>query len=137
MKKIIALKGAGQRGKTSTIKIVYANFLEKYAKIIDYFPSEHDIKILMQDVNGLKIGIESGGDPNSRLKDSLKDFHKAGCDIIFCATRTSGMTVDWVDAYSKQYEIVYFEQTAVEGNEKQQEKSNKAMAQKLITAAGL
>ena len=137
MKKIIALWGAGQRGKTSTIKMVYDILLRKYAKIIDYFPSEHDIKILMQDVKKLIVGIESQGDPNTRLKDSLKDFDKAGCDIIFCATRTCGMTVDWVEKYSKKYDIIYFEQTIVENDEYQQEKSNKAMAEKLIAEAGL
>ena len=48
-------------------------------------PHTIDVKAIM-DINGHKVGIESQGDPNGRLKESLSDFVKAKCSIIICAT---------------------------------------------------
>jgi hypothetical protein len=70
----------------------------------------------MRGVNGLAVGIESQGDPNSRLKRSLPAFAAAKCDIIFCACRTSGMTVDWINALSAAYIIHFVAQTVVANN---------------------
>ena len=46
----------------------YPNCIKK-----DYFPNEYDVKIEMQNIKGFLIGIESQGDPNSRLEDSLNE----------------------------------------------------------------
>ena len=52
-------------------------------------------------IGKIKIGIESQGDPNSRmiydntikkLADKELDPELGGCQIIVCATRTEGMT---------------------------------------------
>lgn len=96
MKKIIALKGKGNSGKTQTIRKVFNELCaqDKDTKV-EILIDNADIKAIVT-IKGIKIGIESQGDPNSRLKDSLNEFSKKDCDIIVCATRTSGMTVEWV-----------------------------------------
>ncbi|MCL2067229.1 MAG: hypothetical protein FWG99_07160 [Treponema sp.] len=140
MKEIIVIQGAGDRGKTQTVKKVYDLLKAKYpkAKITDYFPGKYDIKILMENVNGLLVGIESYGDPiTDRLEDSLKCFDKAGCDIIFCSARTRGYSVDWIKKYSKKYKITYIQQKYVFGNKNHQDRNNEDRAQEMIKAAGL
>lgn len=64
----------------------------------------------MYGVNDLVVGIESQGDPKSRLEKTLPAFAEAKCDIIFCACRTRGMTVRWVNALSATYSICFVPQ---------------------------
>lgn len=61
----------------------------------------------------IKIGLESQGDPQSRLisEDSLRkladkkyDPKLGGCDIIICATRTKRDTVKKVDQIANEYD---------------------------------
>lgn len=49
-----------------------------------------DIGLIIQLNNGIKIGIESEGDPgrrNNKLFTSLRDFKEKECDIILCPIR--------------------------------------------------
>jgi hypothetical protein len=133
---IFALQGRANCGKSETINKVYTELCSKYpaAQVKDFFPGSPDKKVVMTGVSGKKIGIESRGDPNSRLQQSLIDFDKAGCDIIFCAARTSGMTVTWIRSHTK-YTPHFIPQTIVPAA--RQSQSNKAMAQSLIQQAGL
>jgi len=85
-------------------------------------------------VNVLVVGIESQGDPNSRLQQSILDFAVAKCDIIFCACRTSGMTVGWVNALSATYSIHFVAQTYVANN---QGATNAATSSSLMQLAGI
>ncbi len=89
----------------------------------------------MRGVNGLVIGIESQGDPtNSRLQHTLSAFAAAKCDIIFCACRTSGMTVGWINALSTTYSIQFVGQTRVANN---QGATNAATVLALMQQAGI
>jgi len=138
MGNIYALQGRGNCGKTETINHVFQILVNKYkipqAQIHNFFPNMNDIKIIMSGVNGMKIGIESQGDPNSRLEQSLKDFVNAGCDIIFCACRTRGMTVQWVTSH-KNYTPFFINQTIA--TPAHQNQNNYNMALQIIKQAGL
>jgi hypothetical protein len=139
MAEIYALQGPADCGKSSTIKEIFKILNAKYPNCIkkDYFPNEDDIKIEMKNIKGFLIGIESRGDPNSRLRSSLDDFEKAECDIIFCAARTRGMTVQWINSHSKKYQINFIRQTIVGDNRPQQIQRNQKVAQTIISKAGL
>ena len=97
MSNIFALQGKGNLGKTWTINQVYLELQNKYstAQATLFTPNTIDVKAIM-DIpirgNIIKVGIESQGDPDSRLNSSLVDFVNANCDIIICACRTSGET---------------------------------------------
>ena len=135
MGKIIYLKGRGNSGKTSTINNVFNLLVSKYKNAkIDFIKKGNDIKLTIE-INGILVGIESQGDPNSRLKKSLDEFEAKNCDIIFCATRTSGMTVDWVKSHSKNYNLFKSNQTYT--SKANQTASNNAMAINLIKLSGL
>ena len=136
--KIIALKGKESLGKTETIHMVFRKLEEKYpqAKVEHFAPdTEIDIKVIM-DIGETKVGIESQGDPKHRLGGSLSEFYAAHCNIIICATRTRGMTVQWVEEYSDQYEIEYIDQSYDTSPTTQPETNNKT-AECIISKAGL
>lgn len=111
MNHIVALKGKGNSGKTETIKMVFTLLKNKYPKAsVNLLKcNTKDVKVIML-INGHTVGIESQGDPNSRLQQSLIDFNNAKCDIIICATRSSGMTVNFVNSYSSTRKIYFIQQ---------------------------
>lgn len=136
MKKIVALQDKGNSGKTMTVKLVFDKLKAKYpAASVNIYKCNPDIKVVMN-INGIKIGIESRGDPNSRLKKSLSFFVNEKCAIIICSARLRGMTVDWINEYANQYHIEYVKQT-YESQSNKQSAVNNATADKMISKAGL
>lgn len=110
-KTIITIWGNADTGKSSTIKNVYALFKEKYKNMSILYEvpkSTFDITNIIK-INEVKIGIESQGDPNSNLFTSLKLFHDEKCELIICATRTKGNTVNEVMKYERQfgYDVIW------------------------------
>ncbi|MCT7447013.1 hypothetical protein [Aliarcobacter skirrowii] len=95
--KVIALKNISNRGKTSTIKIVAEILYHKYLNQEKKFNSEVSdiIDININDKN-ICIAIISQGDPGTGLIKKLNEKTAKQCDIIICATRTSGETVEAV-----------------------------------------
>lgn len=135
MAHVIALQGPSSSGKTSTLIQVFQNLKASYptAKIEALHSGTVDIKIIMRGVNGKIVGIESQGDPNSRLQQSLKDFIFARCDIIFCACRTRGMTAGWVNALSPRHQVEFVKKNPARNHAA----ANAATAASLIKLAGL
>jgi hypothetical protein len=113
-KTIIAVYGRANEGKSETIKktceLLILNFPNAVPNplVVNY---NGDILVTVQ-LGNYKIGFESQGDPKSRmihedtirkLADKKIDPNLGGFDIIICATRTSGETVDKVDVIANQY----------------------------------
>ncbi len=68
----------------------------------DEFLDEDDLKVLIY-YRDVTIGLESRGDPNSRLVNSIDEFvNQYGCDIVICACRTKGRDVRFVKAMCRQ-----------------------------------
>jgi len=128
------VRGIANRGKSASIKKAYQLLKDAHptANVDEIFVGV-DITIVIT-INGVKVGIESQGDPNSRLFNSLKRFVEVGCEVIVCATRTSGMTVQVVSDLSSQYQIKWFEKSNVR-NAEGQEAANYAVAQDIFLAA--
>ena len=133
---LFALQGPGNCGKSDTLKRLFDALQTKYpsATVQVLHRGTKDIAVIMRDVNGLVVGIESQGDPNSRLQQTLPAFAAAQCHIIFCACRTSGMTVGWVKALSASYSIHFVAQTEVAKN---YGATNAATASSLMQQAGI
>ncbi len=126
MKKLIGLWGTANVGKSETIRIVYRKLTEMFPEYIFHekfkviIPDAGDIRLVII-INGKIIGIESQGDPNSSLLTSLPLFADLNCDIILCATRTRGATVDQVVKLNASYEIKWIEKHGCEDSLKHQE----------------
>ena len=104
-KLVIANRGSKEQGKTSSIREVFNVLAAKYPTnvYIDY----GDIMATIQ-IGDVLVGLESQGDPGSRIFDSLKKFVELGCDVIVCACRSYGDTTNAVYALSNDdYQVIF------------------------------
>ncbi|MBL7804371.1 MAG: hypothetical protein JNL02_11590 [Saprospiraceae bacterium] len=97
MKKIIALQGKGNSGKSSTIRALAELLIQKGARPIKgvNFPEVVIGKTgkprdfwQVFDWNGTQIGITSAGDTYKIIKDRLDDLEVNNSQICVCACRT-------------------------------------------------
>lgn len=99
---VIADRGCGGLGKSSAVKSVYYLLksegyeleLEEWQGWEEY----GDIKAIFL-LNGVKVGIESQGDPDSKMEGTIDEFIERGCEIIVTACRTKGSTFTKVRDY--------------------------------------
>lgn len=98
---VIADSGRSAIGKTPAIKAVYFLLKAKGYKLLDelwqYVPGA-DIRAIFN-VNGVKVGVESQGDPGCEMESTMVFFVESGCEIIVTACRTKGSTYDKVKDY--------------------------------------
>lgn len=108
-KSIIAIYGPSSQGKSETVRetanLLLAAFPNHTLQAIN---TGTDITYIVE-INGIKIGIESQGDPNSRMFQSLQTFAAQGSDIIICSCRSRGATAGAVEDLHRnhQYEIIW------------------------------
>lgn len=97
-KNVIAVWGQARQGKSDTIKKCVQEIQKQFPNgSFNVLIGGADIKAIIT-IGKIIIGVESQGDPGSRQEQSLKEFAtKYNCDIIICASRTSGKTVEAVD----------------------------------------
>lgn len=99
MKKlVIANRGAGGIGKSSSVKAVYNLLKSKGYPLFSEEWQGGDIKAIF-DIKGVKVGIESQGDPRYDMEKTMEEFVEAGCDIIITACRTKSDTYHKVTNY--------------------------------------
>lgn len=102
---VIANWGSGDQGKSASVRNVFNRLSKKYSKKV--FIDDGDIKAIVQ-IGDYKVGIESQGDPHSRLFQSIDDFISEGCVIIVCACRSWGETTNKVASLKKKgYDIIW------------------------------
>ena len=127
MKKVFALKGRRNVGKSQTIRTVDELLRAKYpdARV------EHERRTgVVLSINGMKIGVESG----AGITSSFDLFVSLGCDVIICPSRTKGQTVNAVNALPG-YEVVWLEQRS-QSVPFEQVLSNLAMARRIVEETG-
>jgi len=147
MTQVYVISGPRNVGKSTTIRIIYNMLLEKYKGVEFFLDSGEgkEISVIIEDVNGKKIGLESRGDPvdeeqaknnKNSYRNNLKKFKKKKCDIIFCTSRKRGETVDWLNKTFKNPNPI-FESKSRSKNAGNRKKENKIFASNLINKAGL
>lgn len=89
-KTIICNRGTSDKGKSASVKRTRQLILDTFPDATErIFVSNGDVKTIIT-IGELFIGIESEGDPNSRLtRERLVDFVPE-CQIILCTSRTKG-----------------------------------------------
>jgi hypothetical protein len=134
MNTLFALRGASNRGKSSTLRMLIEMIRAAYPDAaLDETTYKHDTT-LVATINGVKIGIETQGDPNSRLAKSLELFITIKCKVIVCACRSYGQTVTAVSAAEASgYHITWFEKAKI-NSPPEYAAANKAAALELFKA---
>jgi hypothetical protein len=100
VKRVFALSGKANLGKSQTIRTIVELLTNNHpdATSDHKHKTKVDVRVVLT-INGWKVGIESQGHPSGRLiTESLDLFVRVGCDVILCATRTRGATVDAVNS---------------------------------------
>lgn len=113
MKKIIALKGKHNCGKTTTIGMLHELLVNsnKYELTDTTFKKIKKDFISVFKKGNITIGITSKGDTEDLVGDALKiliEIHKS--NICICACRTSGGTHVAIDGYT-EYESIFIDKT--------------------------
>lgn len=101
MKAMICFWGLSEIGKTPAIKTIWKNLKNDSNPPLD--TSSDDICDIVS-LDGHKIGIESQGDPDSKQKEWIDKLITEECEIIICASRTKGGTVEIVESRAKDYD---------------------------------
>jgi|ERR1035437_6533829 GTPase SAR1 family protein len=118
-KQVLGLYGTANAGKSTTLRKLYELLTKAYpaAHIEIIHPVRVDFTVIIE-IDGVLIGIESQGDPGSRLAESIELFKKRGCVIIVCTTRTRGSTVVIVEALQPEFTITWHHKIAGEDDSK-------------------
>jgi hypothetical protein len=116
-KHVFALYGRPNVGKSATLKNVFALLTDAYptAPVRNIRPPGIDITVditVVIEINGIFVGIESGGDPGGGLAESIELFKGNKCSIIICATRTHGGTVTAVKNLQPEFTLVWYHKTS-------------------------
>jgi hypothetical protein len=109
---IFALRGKGNTGKSTTIRLLHELFLQNAYHIVDTTFNMHggDFRTVFQK-KGKLIGITSSGDTFDLVHDNLDSLINSGCIICVCACRTfdrhghgTNAAIDtFLPSYQKQY----------------------------------
>ncbi|MFC5045767.1 hypothetical protein ACFSTE_19620 [Aquimarina hainanensis] len=108
-KTILTIWNTGEKGKTESLRQFSNLLLTTFPTYIPIYPIPSNIPIsndfrLVIEIEGVIIGIESQGDPNTNLHDRLVGLVTTyNCDIIICASRTRGKTVAAVQNIRNTY----------------------------------
>jgi hypothetical protein len=132
MKTLIALRGAGNRGKSTTLSALIELIKAAYPNAkVEETRYKIDVTVVIT-IGKDKVGVETQGDPNSRLERSLKTFTDIGCKVIVCACRSFGRTVEIVnEAASRGYQVKWVEKASLQDIAKQAA-ANRACARELL-----
>lgn len=138
MTNIYAVYGAANKGKTTTLGMIRKNLKEKYPSFTERIRYEEDwgdFSVILDNINGKKIGIESEGETEN-LVESLKYFISEKCDIIFCASRTRGFSMNCIKSYENGNDVEYIKKEYCD-DEKKQKSVNEKQAKDIISFAEL
>jgi hypothetical protein len=128
----MSLSAGALRKAAENSRMVYERLLDEHPNAQRGFliDGSVDVRVVLM-IDDVKIGIEGQGDPNARLKESLELFVREECRVIVCATRTYGMTVEWVKQLMDRHEVIWFDQRSAP-SESEQASRNSEMAVRIV-----
>ena len=139
-KKLFCLKGRANVGKSATICCIYDKIKNNDCEILEQKFKDGimiEIVAIIRNVNGLTIGINSYGDLGDMVSKQLQSLTDRNCDIIFCASRTRGATVQEVRKMKgKGYEVKFVKKNIADSNT-HYITVNEEQADKLLEMVGL
>lgn len=109
-KSIVIVAGKEKTGKSSAIKMVWDELRRRHPSSTFHLEKSDGDILACITIGKVKIGIESQGDPGSRIFNTLellmdsKHSKLASCDIIVCASRTRGKVKTHISNLSNRYD---------------------------------
>ena len=132
----VALYAAGNRGKTTTLKILIENLKENGAKVLEEKPVWEGSPDLLFSCKykGKTVGVATGGDIQVLVEKAFAFFDTYNCDIVFCATRSRSDSYSW-QSFSEKTSSRHIRVLCVrkrEVGEKDRERVNSEQARELM-----
>jgi len=140
MKTVIALRGIGNTGKSSTLRKVYELLIRRYALqthhvnlTVEGALNKSNTNVIVS-INGVKVGIMSLGDVPGILARNLRECEFKGCAIIVCASRTAGSFETLVnDLKRSSYEIEWVDKRKEGDTKTERDAANLRVAEEILT----
>lgn len=96
-KQMLILKGPGNSGKSTSIKLTFDAFLRwtikknknKEATVHFLYLTDREVAAVIE-IENKSIGIASRGDSEAEVKRGLAFFDLHQCEVVLCATRSRG-----------------------------------------------
>lgn len=105
MKTVICIWGTEHIGKTTLIHTVFDTLNLSGTPPLQTWG---DDMLAILNIQGKTVGFASMGDPGSNQADCLQRLATNNCEVILCASRTKGQTVNTVGNLSAQgYRIIW------------------------------
>ena len=100
-KTIIAIYGDPNLGKTESVSLAYEKLKRVADKDLGVIDVDNDDFCAWVEINKVKVGISSQGDPKSHQKQWLDDLIAKGCVVILAACHHMGATVTVIEDAAK------------------------------------
>ena len=136
MNTIIGLKGRGNSGKSTTIRILYELLLQDGFQLIsgNFKPSGGDFNSVFTK-NGKIVGVTSSGDSYDLVHNNLKELISAKSNICVCACRTFDRVSPGTNAAIFEFTnyLNQFVKKTIDNIDKTQPDTNISDAKKLLS----
>lgn len=131
-RRIIALRGRGGIGKTTTINLLVDELVTRgWRRESRVFHGNGvDITDVYVGVDGVRLGVASAGDNFREVNDALKILSGARCETVICACRTRGATHDAMRKYSNN--ITFVNKTIVTDSDGDRAQTNDSDANRIL-----
>ncbi len=137
-KTMLALKGQGNAGKTSTLRLVY----ECFGGIVPSGDKAEILGTILYD--GVRVGFASAGDKAKILKQSLKQLKDDRCVVIVCGVRIEEVfirqgvwnypCIEEVESFASEhgFNLKWIEKPKAGKIKPDQERANREMADQIV-----
>lgn len=136
MKKIIAVSGTTNVGKTTSIKMALKDYLLKNPLAIPEKIKEGRVEIIfVVKIDNVITVFASAGDTEEILQNLLDEIRHINWDFLICATKTRGATVKLIETYSQNNppsSIIWVKKEGSKTLEAEQEAENKNTAIQIL-----
>lgn len=114
--KIIALWETQNTGKTTTLKMVYNELkAQGYTLLLEPDESNRDFYAIFE-IDGIKVGLYTGGDNANSLKVPFDKFKEAGCAVCITASRvrdTEKGSVNFIRRQVRNSDIIWHRKAVI------------------------
>jgi hypothetical protein len=101
MKKIILVSGAGNSGKTTSIRM----FLDENGIFRKRIGDTTAIVPIIVRKKPYVMGVATGGDSLPIVEKNFKFFTPRSCDFVVCASKSEGATIEFIKQYAASNKI--------------------------------
>jgi hypothetical protein len=135
---IIAVRGVGNAGKTTSVRLAYQTLRAEAAEIRPPRLRSHvEVRGAILIIDGVLVGFASAGDIVANLEEDLDLLRREGCTVIVCTARDSGKTPPFLERFASSarppFRVLWLRKIRSGGVE-HRDRDNRRTADEIIAA---